>query len=127
MNSKKLLCTFCHQTDVDFFIDTLNKLFELSHVFLYNDSDNQQKWYLMYSIELERNQILKNTISVHRKSESNTFFTVNALNTIIANANNGKLDSSFPVEWSNYRNCLILNTSEEVSIVNLAFEGKVIF
>jgi hypothetical protein len=45
---------------------------------------------------------------VHRKKETNTLYTVNALNEIIQRINNGVLDKTYQLEWHNYRNSLLL-------------------
>jgi len=51
---------------------------------------------------------MANTILLHRKKESNTLYTINALNTLIKSLNNGFLDKNFMVEWNNYKNCILL-------------------
>jgi hypothetical protein len=52
--------------------------------------------------------ILENTISLHRKKNTNTLYTINALNRLIESVNNGVLDTSYQVDWENYRNCMLL-------------------
>ena len=42
------------------------------------------------------------------KKHTNTLYTINALNDLIRELNNGVLDKSFSVEWENYKNCLLL-------------------
>ena len=49
-----------------------------------------------------------NTILVHRKKQTNTLYTINALNELIKSLNNGVLDKKFPIEWENYQNCILL-------------------
>ena len=56
-------------------------------------------------------EILNNTISLHRKKQTNTLYTINALNRLIESLNNGVLDTSYKIIWENYRNCL-LTTNE---------------
>ena len=51
---------------------------------------------------------LPNTISLHRKKNTNTLYTINALNDLIRELNGGKLDKSYPIQWENYTNCLLL-------------------
>ena len=51
---------------------------------------------------------MQDTISLHRKKQSNSLYTINALNEIIRSLNSGVLDKSFPVPWENYRNTLLL-------------------
>jgi hypothetical protein len=53
-------------------------------------------------------QGIPDTISLHRKKHTNTLYTINALNDLIRELNNGKLDKSFSIEWENYKNSLLL-------------------
>ena len=55
---------------------------------------------------------MKDTISINRKKESNTFYSINALNSLIRGLNNGLLDKQFRVDWSNYQDMLILSDNE---------------
>jgi hypothetical protein len=51
---------------------------------------------------------LPNTILVHRKKQTNTLYTINALNEVIRYLNNGILDTTYQVDWSKFRNSLLL-------------------
>ena len=51
---------------------------------------------------------IPNTILVHRKKQTNTLYTINALNEVIKYLNRGVLDTSYKIPWENYRNCLLL-------------------
>jgi len=44
-----------------------------------------------------------NTILVHRKKETNTLYTINALNDLIKKLNGGVVDISFRVNWQHYK------------------------
>ena len=57
---------------------------------------------------------LPNTILLHRKKESNTLYTINALNTLIKSLNGGLLDNRYQIEWDNYKNCILLTTGVEL-------------
>ena len=48
------------------------------------------------------------TISLHRKKQSNTLYTINALNEVIRSKNNGILDKKFMVDWDEFQNTLLL-------------------
>jgi hypothetical protein len=56
---------------------------------------------------------VKDTISINRKKETNTLYSINALNAIIRVMNNGVLDKSFIVNWTDYTNCLVLSEGED--------------
>jgi len=55
-----------------------------------------------------------NTILVHRKKESNTLYTINALNELIKKLNGGVVDTKFPIEWQHYRNTILLTQHDEL-------------
>jgi hypothetical protein len=73
-----------------------------------------------YNIEIEGGQtkILPNTILLHRKKESNTLYTINALNTLIKTLNNGVLDSTFPINWPDYKNSILLTQGDDLKRLN---------
>jgi hypothetical protein len=58
--------------------------------------------------------VLQNTILVHRKKESNSLYTINALNTLIKSLNNGYADPNYRVNWNNYRNTILLTNGPEL-------------
>ena len=62
--------------------------------------------------------IPENTILVHRKKESNTLYTINALNDLIKKLNGGEVDLTYKIEWQNYRNCVLLTQQGEVKQLN---------
>ena len=69
-------------------------------------------------IETYDTVILDNTISLHRKKLTNSLYTINALNELIRTVNNGVLDTSFQVEWENYRNCILTTNEDGLKRIN---------
>lgn len=49
----------------------------------------------------------KNTINIHKNRPTNTLFTLNSLNRVIAQQN-GKPDPNFRVDWSGFKDCVVL-------------------
>jgi len=110
--NNKLYCTFIQEEEVDVVIKEIvegydilfNKIFVLSSL-------DEDKLMLTYNIDIPHsnyNLHLPNTILVHRKKQTNTLYTINALNEVIKYLNNGVLDTSYQVDWSNFRNSLLL-------------------
>ena len=108
--NNKLYCTFLQDEDVNEVVDRIleehdilfNKIFVLVSV----DDD---KTMLTYNIDGPvYNLQLPNTILVHRKKQTNTLYTINALNEVIRYLNNGVLDTSYQVDWTRFRNCILL-------------------
>ena len=108
--NNKLYCTFIQGDDVDLVVDRIleehdilfNKIFVLASL----DDD---KVMLTYNIDGPvYNLQLENTILVHRKKQTNTLYTINALNEVIKYLNEGILDTTYQVDWTRFRNCLLL-------------------
>jgi hypothetical protein len=75
---------------------------------------------LSYNVLLDtRKDFLPGSIMVHRKKETNTIYTINALNELIMNLNNGVLDKQYPIEWENYRNTMLLKKPEGLKLLNV--------
>jgi hypothetical protein len=108
--NNKLYCTFLQNEEVDEVVDRIleehdilfNKIFVLASL----DDD---KVMLTYNIDGPvYNLQLENTILVHRKKQTNTLYTINALNEVIKYLNGGILDTTYQVDWSKFRNSLLL-------------------
>ena len=108
--NNKLYCTFLQDEGVDEVVDRIleehdilfNKIFVLASL----DDD---KVMLTYNIDGPvYNLQLENTILVHRKKQTNTLYTINALNEVIKYLNDGILDTTYQVDWSKFRNSLLL-------------------
>ncbi len=90
-------------------------------VFLLRDTTKPHQYVLTYNVDKDKinkfSDIVENTVSLHRKKDTNTLYTLNALNELVKIQNNGNLDNKFMVDWSNYRNCIVLtkHNSENVS------------
>ena len=107
----QLLCTFTHRKvlskTVDKIIDAYDILYNKLFV-LKNESDTREMM-CTYNIDSSGDiVILPDTISLHRKKQTNTLYTINALNEIIKSCNNGVLDTTYQLEWEGYRNCILL-------------------
>jgi hypothetical protein len=52
---------------------------------------------------------LRDTISINRKKETNTLYSINALNALIIALNGGVLDKSYMINWNDYKDCMLLS------------------
>lgn len=114
----KLLCTFTPEESVDNLLNYIIKQYALTSnkVFvLYIKSNNE--YVITYNLDSINSNMLDNTISVHRKKESNTLYTLNGLNEIVKALNNGIVDPKFPINWIHYRNSVILTREGELKIL----------
>ena len=119
MANNKLLCTFVPLDEIDFFIEDLTSRYNIMYnkVFILNVRDSQE-YACTYNIEQpDIDNIPSNTISVHRKKESNTLYTINAHNELIKTLNNGVVDTRFRIDWHHYRNTVLLTTQGELKFL----------
>ena len=70
--------------------------------------------YVTYNIntEFKPPHPLEDTILIHRKKESNTLYTINALNQLVREENGGVLDKTFIIDWQKFRNSIILTNTD---------------
>lgn len=120
---KQLLCTFTTQ---NYIINTMRSIlssFDILYnkVYIFENRDDRNNLLYTYNIRgTKPNKVfIPNTISIHRKKQSNTFYTINALNYLIAEINNGIMDKTYQLNWDNYRDMAILTNNEELKKVNL--------
>ena len=66
---------------------------------------------------MEQQSVLPNTILLHRKKESNTLYTINALNALIKSLNNGILDTNYRITWLDYKNSILLIQNNDLNVI----------
>ena len=117
----QLLCTFAHRKDLDLIVDYISKSYTVSEkrMFVFSDADNKSDLYVTYNVEPDDYGKTPSTIMIHRKKETNTLYTVNALNAIIRKSNNGVLDKKFVINWQIYDNSLMLTDGDDVRHIHL--------
>jgi hypothetical protein len=114
--SNKLFCTFADQDTLDSTLLEIQNRYSI----LYNKlfvlfSKHQQEYAITYNVDLHNVAgFIPGTILVHRKKDTKTLYTINALNQLIRELNNGILDQNYKVDWNNYRNCILLTKGVEL-------------
>ena len=115
MARTNLLCTFAHRKDLNLIIDYVKQSYTIveKKIFVFNDADKLNDIYVTYNVDQSEDyKKTANTILIHRKKDTNSLYTVNALNEIIKAVNNGVLDKTFVLTWENYKNSLLLTNNE---------------
>ena len=119
----QLLCTFTTKRKIASTVSQIQKhhtiVYDKIFVLSTDNRQNPDELICSYNVVVDPNvQFLPGTILVHRKKESNTLYTINALNQLIMTINNGVLDTSYQVDWQNYRNSILLVGTINVKRVN---------
>jgi len=118
--NNKLFCTFTTLEGVDSLVEDLSSRYNIMYnkmFVLFVKSNNE--YVITYNVDQGNvNNIPENTILVHRKKDSNTLYTINALNELIKKLNGGVVDTRFRVDWQHYRNCILLTQHNELKQLN---------
>tara|TARA_R110000803_G_scaffold33149_1_gene72692 strand:+ start:190 stop:651 length:462 start_codon:yes stop_codon:yes gene_type:complete len=118
--NNRLFCTFTTLDELDSLVEMLSN----KYVIMYNKMfalqvKSNSEYVITYNVDQGNvNDIPDNTILVHRKKESNTLYTINALNELIKKLNGGVVDTKFPISWQHYRNCILLTQHNEIKQLN---------
>jgi len=119
--SNKLFCSFTTKENLDDKLHEINKEYKIMYgkIFVL-ESDESDEYMCTYNIEIEgsNTKVLYNTILLHRKKESNTLYTINALNTLIKSLNSGVLDTKFLINWQDYKNSILLTQGDDIRKLN---------
>ena len=113
----KLFCTFTTQKELEKTLVEVKSSYDILYkkIFVLYIKNNDE-YVCTYNVEpssVER--ILPETILVHRKKESNTLYTINALNELIKSLNGGVVDIRYRVNWQHYRNTILLTQHNELN------------
>ena len=124
LNSKdlnnKLFCTFTTLENLDSLIHNITARYSIMYdkIFvLFIKSNNE--YVCTYNIDqVNASDLPSNTILVHRKKDTNTLYTINALNELIKKLNGGVVDTKFPINWQHYKNAILLTQNNELKQLN---------
>jgi thymidylate synthase len=116
----QLLCTFCSKYDFDDTIELIklaaNVVF--NKIYVFENVDDGTSLICTYNVEKTEDFIQNSkTMAIHRKKETNTLYTINALNEAIRKENDGVLDKSYSLNWESYKNSLLLTNDKGLNIV----------
>ena len=115
----QLVCVFSLKENLDYTTNIIESTYFVlfKKIFILGIEDSEE-FICSFNIdkEMQRKQ-LPNAMLVHRKRDTNTIYTINSLNALIKQQNNGVLDKSFKIEWANYSNGILLLSNNELKFL----------
>jgi hypothetical protein len=116
MANNKLFCTFTTLEELDKTVLEITSSYDILYKKIFVlFIKNSNEYVCTYNVEPSSvDEILPETILVHRKKESNTLYTINALNELIKLLNGGVVDIRYKVNWQHYRNTILLTQHNEL-------------
>ena len=130
LDLNKLFCTFTSPAELEDTVAAINRRYSIlfNKIFILESPQSDE---LMCTYNIDAGNMtsspMSNTILLHRKKESNTLYTINALNTLIQSLNNGVLDKNFIVNWQDYKNCILLTSGPNIRRLDTAIHKIVDF
>lgn len=117
-----LLCTFVKKHLINKKLLEIQSKFNIEYNRIYVlDILGSEDAVITYNVILRATDnykdIINNTITVHRKKYTNTLYTINAVNEIIKNENDGVIDTNYEINWDDYRNTLLLTNEDGLRIL----------
>jgi|TARA_B100000073_G_scaffold333243_1_gene324513 hypothetical protein len=116
----QLLCTFCSKRELDDSVELikLGASIVFDKIYVFENMEQPESLICTYNVEKTEDFVQNSkTMAIHRKKETNTLYTINALNEAIRKDNNGVLDKKFSLDWPQYRNSLLLTNDQGLNVV----------
>lgn len=92
--------------------------FDPEKIFVFNLEEEKDQFLLTFNIQSDDiedlgdyKNVYRNTIKLHRNSNTNTLYTINGLNKLVE-SKIGKKDKEFNINWDEYSNKIILTNAE---------------
>jgi hypothetical protein len=118
----KLFCTFTKKEDLQYTITDIQTKYTVLYakVFVLEiaEGDEYVCTYNIDSDNINKNTLLPSTILMHRRKETNTLYTINSLNSLIATLNSGVMDKNYKINWIDYKNSILLTRNGEFCKLN---------
>jgi hypothetical protein len=112
----QLLCTFTTKELLQTTLQNIREAYVIvyNYIYILQNKANLDELYVTYNINTDyKPEVpLDDTILIHRKKESNTLYTINALNQLVKEENGGILDKNYIIDWNKFKNSLILTNTE---------------
>ena len=118
--NNKLFCTFTDLEGLDVLIENIKTKYDIIYNKLFVlEIKGKDEYVVTYNVDQTNLSFIpENTILVHRKKETNTLYTINALNELIKKLNGGVIDTRYRIDWQHYRNCILLTQNGEIKQLN---------
>ena len=118
--NNKLFCTFTDGEGLEDLLENIQRSYHIMYnkIFVLYVKSNDE-YVCTYNVDQGNiGNLPENTIMVHRKKETNTLYTINALNELIKKLNGGVVDTSYRVNWLHYKNSILLTQNNELNQLN---------
>jgi hypothetical protein len=119
----QLLATFTTKIYLDGIVDKIKSTYPIvfDKIYILQNEDSPKELICTYNVDMTNAvdyNAIENTISLHRKKHTNTLYTINALNEVVMDMNNGVKDPNTIVPWENYKNSILVTNADGLNKIN---------
>jgi len=105
------------QQEVEFIVNNIDITNNL--IFLLHDLDDPEKKIITYNALVVPGKPFNPrlyTMRMHRKKQTNTLYTINALNKAVAQQHDGATGKHLKLDWAQYENSILLTAGNELKV-----------
>ena len=105
------------QREVEFIVNNIEITNNL--IFLLQDKDDPEKKIITYNAVTTPGKPFNPrlfTMRMHRKKQTNTLYTINALNKAVAAQHEGQTGKHLKLDWKEYENSILLTAGKELKV-----------
>ena len=129
MNTQ-LLCLFTLKPELDISVDFIvtNYVIINPNVFILESKVRPEELFVTFNVEKGSAPIPSDwkTILVHRKKQTNTIYTINALNEVVKSMTGGQTDNSFVIDWEEFHNCILTTSNTGYKKIPTKIHKKIV-
>jgi hypothetical protein len=106
--------------EVEFIASNIN--LTNKYIFLLEDNSDPTNKILSYNAIVSKNRVYNPrlyTIRVHRKKQTNTLYTINALNKAVALEHGGQTGKHLKLDWEKYTDSILLTSGSDLRVHNV--------
>ena len=105
------------QAEVEFIVNNIDITNNL--IFLLHDLDDPEKKIITYNALVVPGKPFNPrlfTMRMHRKKQTNTLYTINALNKAVAQQHDGATGKHLKLDWAQYENSILLTAGNALKV-----------
>lgn len=126
----QLLCLFTTRPELDYSVDFIVRNYEIvnPNVFILESKVRPEELFITFNVEKGSAPVPSDwkTILVHRKKQTNTIYTINALNEVVKSKTGGQLDSSFVIDWEEFHSCILTTSNTGYKKIPTKIHKKIV-
>lgn len=126
----QLLCLFTIRPELDHSVDFIvtNYVIVNPNVFVLESKVRPEELFITFNVEKGSAPIDSQwkTILVHRKKQTNTIYTINALNEVVKSMTGGQTDNSFVIDWEEFQNCILTTSNTGYKKIPTKIHKKIV-